>query len=218
MLIIEGVDGLGGTTHTMLPDMVEIGSWIGLAAMTKSELTITNVSWDDLGLIPTIFRKLGITVERQGEDIHIPAHTNGYEIQSFIDGSILTIADAPWPGFTPDLLSVILVVATQARGSVLVHQKMFESRLFFVDKLIDMGAKIILCDPHRATVIGLDYKSTLKATTMSTPDIRAGISLLIAALSAKGTSTIHNIEQIDRGYERIDERLRAIGAKIQRVS
>jgi UDP-N-acetylglucosamine 1-carboxyvinyltransferase len=218
MLVIEGVDSLGGTTHTMLPDMVEIGSWIGLAAMTKSELTITNVSWDDLGIIPTIFRKLGITVERQGDDIHIPAHTNGYEIQSFIDGSILTIADAPWPGFTPDLLSVILVVATQARGSVLIHQKMFESRLFFVDKLIDMGAKIILCDPHRATVIGLDYKSTLKATTMSTPDIRAGISLLIAALSAKGTSTIHNIEQIDRGYERIDERLRAIGAKIQRVS
>jgi UDP-N-acetylglucosamine 1-carboxyvinyltransferase len=198
--------------------MVEIGSWIGLAAMTKSELTITNVSWDDLGIIPTIFRKLGITVERKGDDIHIPAHTNGYEIQSFIDGSILTIADAPWPGFTPDLLSVILVVATQARGSVLVHQKMFESRLFFVDKLIDMGAKIKLCDPHRATVIGHDYKSTLKATTMTSPDIRAGISLLIAALSAKGTSTIHNIEQIDRGYERIDERLRAIGAKIERVS
>ena len=218
MLVIEGVESLGGTTHTMLPDMVEIGSWIGLAAMTKSELTITNVSWDDLGIIPTIFRKLGITVERQGDDIHIPAHTNGYEIQSFIDGSILTIADAPWPGFTPDLLSVILVVATQARGSVLVHQKMFESRLFFVDKLIDMGAKIILCDPHRATVIGHDYKSTLKATTMTSPDIRAGISLLIAALSAKGTSTIHNIEQIDRGYERIDERLRAIGAKIERVS
>ncbi len=218
MLIIEGVKSLGGTTHTMLPDMVEIGSWIGLAAMTKSELTITNVSWDDLGIIPTIFRKLGITVERQGDDIHIPAHTNGYEIQSFIDGSILTIADAPWPGFTPDLLSVILVVATQAKGSVLIHQKMFESRLFFVDKLIDMGAKIILCDPHRATVIGHDYKSTLKATVMTSPDIRAGISLLIAALSAKGTSTIHNIEQIDRGYERIDERLRAIGAKIERVS
>ncbi len=218
MLIIEGVDSLGGTTHTMLPDMVEIGSWIGLAAMTKSELTITNVSWDDLGLIPTIFRKLGITIERRGDDIYIPAHTNGYEIQSFIDGSILTIADAPWPGFTPDLLSVILVVATQARGSVLVHQKMFESRLFFVDKLIDMGAKIILCDPHRATVIGHDYKSTLKATTMTSPDIRAGISLLIAALSAKGTSTIHNIEQIDRGYENIDGRLRAVGAKIERVS
>lgn len=217
MLIIEGVDSLGGTEHTMLPDMIEIGSWIGLAAMTKSELTIKNVSWDDLGLIPNVFRKLGITVEKQGDDIHIPAHTNGYEIQSFIDGSILTISDAPWPGFTPDLLSVILVVATQARGSVLVHQKMFESRLFFVDKLIDMGAKIILCDPHRATVIGHDFKSTLKATTMTSPDIRAGVSLLIAALSAKGTSTIQNIEQIDRGYERIDERLRAIGAHIERV-
>ncbi len=217
MLTIEGVDDLKGTEHKMLPDMIEIGSWIGLAAMTKSELTITNVSWEDLGLIPNVFRKLGITVERQGDDIHVPAHTDGYEIQSFIDGSILTISDAPWPGFTPDLLSIILVVATQARGSVLIHQKMFESRLFFVDKLIDMGAKIILCDPHRATVIGHDYKSTLKATTMTSPDIRAGISLLIAALSAKGTSTIHNIEQIDRGYERIDERLRAIGAKIERV-
>jgi len=217
MLIIEGVEVLGGTEHTMLPDMIEIGSWIGLAAMTKSELTITNVSWDDLGVIPSVFRKLGITVEKQGENIHIPAHTDGYEIQSFIDGSILTISDAPWPGFTPDLLSIILVVATQARGSVLVHQKMFESRLFFVDKLIDMGAKIILCDPHRATVIGHDFKSTLKATTMTSPDIRAGVSLLIAALSAKGTSTIMNIEQIDRGYERIDERLRAIGAKIERV-
>ncbi|WP_303315701.1 UDP-N-acetylglucosamine 1-carboxyvinyltransferase [Flavivirga abyssicola] len=217
MLIIEGVEALGGTDHTMLPDMIEIGSWIGLAAMTKSELTITNVSWDDLGVIPNVFRKLGITVERQGDNIHIPAHTDGYEIQNFIDGSILTISDAPWPGFTPDLLSIILVVATQARGSVLIHQKMFESRLFFVDKLIDMGAKIILCDPHRATVIGHDYKSTLKATTMTSPDIRAGVSLLIAALSAKGTSTIQNIEQIDRGYERIDERLRAIGAKIERV-
>jgi len=217
MLIIEGVDNLGGTTHTMLPDMIEIGSWIGLAAMTKSELTIKNVSWNDLGLIPNVFRKLGITVQKQGDDIHIPAHTNGYEIQSFIDGSILTIADAPWPGFTPDLLSIILVVATQARGSVLIHQKMFESRLFFVDKLIDMGAKIILCDPHRATVIGHDFKSSLKATTMTSPDIRAGVSLLIAALSAKGTSTIQNIEQIDRGYERIDERLKAIGAKIERV-
>ncbi|HMR17362.1 MAG TPA: UDP-N-acetylglucosamine 1-carboxyvinyltransferase, partial [Mariniflexile sp.] len=212
-----GVDALGGTEHTMLPDMIEIGSWIGLAAMTKSELTITNVSWNDLGIIPNVFRKLGITVEKQGDNIHIPAHTNGYEIQSFIDGSILTIADAPWPGFTPDLLSIILVVATQARGSVLIHQKMFESRLFFVDKLIDMGAKIILCDPHRATVIGHDFKSTLKATTMTSPDIRAGVSLLIAALSAKGTSIIQNIEQIDRGYERIDERLRAIGAKIERV-
>ncbi len=217
MLVIEGVDTLGGTTHTMLPDMIEIGSWIGLAAMTKSELTIKNVSWNDLGLIPNVFRKLGITVEKQGDDIHIPAHTDGYEIQSFIDGSILTISDAPWPGFTPDLLSIILVVATQARGSVLIHQKMFESRLFFVDKLIDMGAKIILCDPHRATVIGHDFKSTLKATTMTSPDIRAGVSLLIAALSAKGTSTIQNIEQIDRGYERIDERLRAIGAHIERV-
>ncbi|MFV9551357.1 UDP-N-acetylglucosamine 1-carboxyvinyltransferase [Algibacter sp. PT7-4] len=217
MLIIDGVESLGGTEHRMLPDMIEIGSWIGLAAMTKSELTITNVSWNDLGLIPETFRKLGITVEKQGDDIHIPAHTDGYEIQSFIDGSILTISDAPWPGFTPDLLSIILVVATQARGSVLIHQKMFESRLFFVDKLIDMGAKIILCDPHRATVIGHDYKSTLKATTMTSPDIRAGVSLLIAALSAKGTSTIQNIEQIDRGYENIDERLRAIGAKIERV-
>ncbi|WP_157207666.1 UDP-N-acetylglucosamine 1-carboxyvinyltransferase [Mariniflexile maritimum] len=217
MLLIDGVDALGGTEHTMLPDMIEIGSWIGLAAMTKSELTITNVSWNDLGIIPNVFRKLGITVEKQGDNIHIPAHTNGYEIQSFIDGSILTIADAPWPGFTPDLLSIILVVATQARGSVLIHQKMFESRLFFVDKLIDMGAKIILCDPHRATVIGHDFKSTLKATTMTSPDIRAGVSLLIAALSAKGTSIIQNIEQIDRGYERIDERLRAIGAKIERV-
>lgn len=216
-LIIDGVERLGGTEHKMLPDMIEIGSWIGLAAMTKSELTITNVSWDDLGLIPNVFRKLGITVERQGDDIHIPAHTNGYEIQNFIDGSILTISDAPWPGFTPDLLSIILVIATQARGSVLVHQKMFESRLFFVDKLIDMGAKIILCDPHRATVIGHDFKSTLKATTMTSPDIRAGVSLLIAALSAKGTSTIMNIEQIDRGYENIDERLRAIGAHIERV-
>ncbi|TXE13830.1 UDP-N-acetylglucosamine 1-carboxyvinyltransferase [Seonamhaeicola algicola] len=218
MLVIEGVETLGGTEHTMLPDMIEIGSWIGLAAMTKSELTITNVSWNDLGVIPNVFRKLGITVEKQGDNIYIPAHTDGYEIQNFIDGSILTIADAPWPGFTPDLLSIVLVVATQARGSVLIHQKMFESRLFFVDKLIDMGAKIILCDPHRATVIGHDFKSTLKATTMTSPDIRAGVSLLIAALSAKGTSTIMNIEQIDRGYENIDERLRAIGAKIERVN
>lgn len=217
MLIINGVESLGGTEHKMLPDMIEIGSWIGLAAMTKSELTIEDVSWDDLGQIPTVFRKLGITVEQQGDDIHIPAHKEGYQIQNFIDGSILTIADAPWPGFTPDLLSIVLVIATQARGEVLIHQKMFESRLFFVDKLIDMGAKIILCDPHRATVIGHDFKSQLKATTMTSPDIRAGISLLIAALSAKGTSTIHNIEQIDRGYEDIDERLRAIGAKIERV-
>ena len=217
MLIIEGVDALGGTEHTMLPDMIEIGSWIGLAAMTKSELTIKNVSWDDLGQIPDVFRKLGITLERRGDDIFIPEHKDGYEIQNYIDGSILTVSDAPWPGFTPDLLSIVLVVATQARGCVLVHQKMFESRLFFVDKLIDMGAKIILCDPHRATVIGHDFESNLKSTTMTSPDIRAGISLLIAALSAEGTSTIHNIEQIDRGYENIDERLRAIGAKIERV-
>ncbi|UOB17833.1 UDP-N-acetylglucosamine 1-carboxyvinyltransferase [Abyssalbus ytuae] len=217
LLEIEGVEKLGGTTHTMLPDMIEIGSWIGLAAMTRSELTIKNVSWNDLGQIPEVFKKLGIIIEKKGDDIHIPAHKEGYEIQNYIDGSILTISDAPWPGFTPDLLSVILTVATQARGSVLVHQKMFESRLFFVDKLIDMGAKIILCDPHRATVIGHDFKSSLKATTMTSPDIRAGVSLLIAALSAKGTSTIHNIEQIDRGYENIDERLRAIGAKIVRV-
>ena len=216
LLTIEGVRELGGTEHTILPDMVEIGSWIGLAAMTQSELTIKNVSWDDLGQIPNVFRKLGIDLERKGDDIFIPAQ-QGYEIQNFIDGSILTIADAPWPGFTPDLLSIILVVATQARGSVLIHQKMFESRLFFVDKLIDMGAKIILCDPHRATVIGHDFKSKLKATVMTSPDIRAGISLLIAALSAKGTSIIHNIEQIDRGYEEIDQRLRAIGAKIKRI-
>jgi len=216
-LHIEGVEALSGTTHTMLPDMIEIGSWIGMAAMTKSELTIKDVSWDDLGQIPNVFRKLGITVERKGNDIYIPEHKDGYEIQNYIDGSILTIADAPWPGFTPDLLSIVLVVATQARGSVLIHQKMFESRLFFVDKLIDMGAKIILCDPHRATVIGHDFEYSLRATTMTSPDIRAGVSLLIAALSAKGTSTIHNIEQIDRGYEHIDERLRAIGAKIIRV-
>ncbi|PCJ94989.1 MAG: UDP-N-acetylglucosamine 1-carboxyvinyltransferase [Flavobacteriaceae bacterium] len=217
LLVIKGVDELGGTEHRMLPDMIEIGSWIGLAAMTKSELTIKNVSWDDLGQIPTIFGKLGITLERRGEDIFIPEHKDGYEIQNYIDGSILTIADAPWPGLTPDLLSIILVVSTQAKGEVLIHQKMFESRLFFVDKLIDMGAKIILCDPHRATVMGHDFKSSLKATTMVSPDIRAGVSLLIAALSAKGTSTIHNIEQIDRGYEDIDTRLRAIGAKIVRL-
>ncbi|EAR15381.1 MULTISPECIES: UDP-N-acetylglucosamine 1-carboxyvinyltransferase [Robiginitalea] len=217
LLTIEGVESLGGTEHRMLPDMIEIGSWIGLAAMTQSELTIKDVSWDDLGLIPTTFRKLGITLERRDDDIHIPAHTDGYEIQNYIDGSILTIADAPWPGLTPDLLSILLVVATQARGEVLIHQKMFESRLFFVDKLLDMGAKVILCDPHRATVIGHNFQSTLKATTMVSPDIRAGVSLLIAALSAKGTSTIHNIEQIDRGYEAIDTRLQAIGARITRV-
>lgn len=218
MLTINGVKKLGGTTHTILPDMIEIGSWIGLAAMTKSEVTIKNVAYDELGIIPDTFRKLGITIERKGDDIYIPAHKDGYEIQNYIDGSILTIADAPWPGFTPDLLSIILVVATQARGSVLIHQKMFESRLFFVDKLIDMGAKIILCDPHRASVIGHDFKSSLKATTMTSPDIRAGISLLIAALSAKGTSTIHNIEQIDRGYQNIDTRLKKIGAKIERLT
>ena len=217
LLSIDGVDSLGGTEHTMLPDMIEIGSWIGLAAMTRSELTIKNVLWEDLGVIPNVFRKLGISVQCKEDDIFIPAHTDGYEVQNYIDGSILTISDAPWPGFTPDLLSIILVVATQARGSVLIHQKMFESRLFFVDKLIDMGAKVILCDPHRASVIGHDFKSQLKATTMTSPDIRAGISLLIAALSAKGTSTIHNIEQIDRGYQNIDKRLNAIGAKIQRI-
>ncbi len=218
LLTIEGVESLGGCTHTVLPDMIEIGSWIGLAAMTKSELTIKNVSWKNLGNIPSVFRKLGITLEKRGDDIYIPEHKDGYEIQNYIDGSILTVADAPWPGFTPDLLSIVLVMATQARGSVLIHQKMFESRLFFVDKLIDMGAKIILCDPHRASIIGHDFKSQLKATTMVSPDIRAGVSLLIAALSAKGTSVIHNIEQIDRGYERIDERLRAIGAKIVRTA
>ena len=217
LLTIEGVEALGGCEHRILPDMIEIGSWIGLAAMTKSEITIKNVSWENLGVIPNVFRKLGITLEKIGDDIFIPAHVNGYEVKTDIDGSILTIADAPWPGFTPDLLSIVLVVATQAKGDVLIHQKMFESRLFFVDKLIDMGAKIILCDPHRAVVIGHDFKSQLKATTMSSPDIRAGISLLIAALSAKGTSTIQNIEQIDRGYERIDERLRAIGANIVRA-
>ena len=217
LLTIEGVDVLGGTSHTMLPDMIEIGSWIGLAAMTRSELTIKNVSWEDLGVIPNVFRKLGITIERKEDDIFIPAHTDGYQVQNYIDGSILTLSDAPWPGFTPDLLSIILVVATQARGSVLIHQKMFESRLFFVDKLIDMGAKVILCDPHRASVIGHDFKSQLKATTMTSPDIRAGVSLLIAALSANGTSTIHNIEQIDRGYQNIDTRLKAIGAKIERI-
>ena len=216
LLVIEGVKEMKGCTHRILPDMIEIGSWIGLAAMTKSEITIKNVSWENLGLIPETFRKLGIKLNKKGDDIHIPAQKE-YEIQGYIDGSILTVADAPWPGFTPDLLSIVLVICTQAKGSVLIHQKMFESRLFFVDKLIDMGAKIILCDPHRATVIGHNFKSNLKATTMVSPDIRAGISLLIAALSAQGTSTIHNIEQIDRGYENIDERLRAIGAKITRT-
>lgn len=216
LLIIEGVKSLHGCTHRVLPDMIEIGSWIGLAAMTRSEITIKDVSWENLGLIPDTFRKLGIKLKKKGDDIYIPAQKN-YEIQGDMDGSILTVADAPWPGFTPDLLSIVLVTCTQAKGSVLIHQKMFESRLFFVDKLIDMGAKIILCDPHRATVIGHNFESQLKATTMVSPDIRAGISLLIAALSADGTSTIHNIEQIDRGYEDIDARLRGIGAKIVRV-
>ena len=218
LLTIHGVENLGGTDHSILPDMIEIGSWVGLAAMTKSEITIKNVRWEYLGQMPSVFRKLGITIQKKGDDIFIPAHTNGYEVQSYIDGSILTISDAPWPGFTPDLLSIILVVATQARGSVLIHQKMFESRLFFVDKLIDMGAKIILCDPHRATVIGHDFDSQLKSATLTSPDIRAGVSLLIAALSAEGTSTIHNIEQIDRGYEDIENRLQQIGAKIKRVN
>ena len=217
LLTIRGVNSLGGAEHSVLPDMIEIGSWIGLAAMTKSTIRIKNVSWENLGVIPNVFRSLGINLIQEDDDIVIPEHKNGYEIRNYIDGSILSISDAPWPGFSPDLLSIILVVATQARGSVLIHQKMFESRLFFVDKLIDMGAKIILCDPHRATVIGHDFKSSLKATSMSSPDIRAGISLLIAALSAKGESVIQNIEQIDRGYENIDKRLKALGAKIERV-
>ena len=216
LLTIEGVDKLHGTEHTMLPDMVEIGSWIGLAAMTKSEITIKNVNWNQLGVIPNTFRKLGIELEQRGDDIYIPSQEN-YKVQKFIDGSILTVSDAPWPGFTPDLLSIILVVATQAKGSVLIHQKMFESRLFFVDKLIDMGAQIILCDPHRATVIGLNQETPLRGTSMVSPDIRAGNALLIAALSAEGKSVIQNIEQIDRGYENIDERLRAIGADIRRI-
>ena len=217
LLTIHGVNSLRGAEHSVLPDMIEIGSWIGLAAMTKSTIRIKNVSWENLGVIPNVFRSLGINLIQEDDDIVIPEHKNGYEICNYIDGSILSISDAPWPGFSPDLLSIILVVATQARGSVLIHQKMFESRLFFVDKLIDMGAKIILCDPHRATVIGHDFKSSLKATSMSSPDIRAGISLLIAALSAKGESVIQNIEQIDRGYENIDKRLKALGAKIERV-
>ena len=216
LLTIEGVESLGGTEHVLLPDMVEIGSWIGLAAMTKSEITIKNVNWEQLGIIPDTFRKLGIKLERKGDDIYIPSQEN-YKIQKFIDGSILTVSDAPWPGFTPDLLSIILVVATQAKGSVLVHQKMFESRLFFVDKLIDMGAQIILCDPHRATVIGLNHETPLRGTTLISRDIRAGNALLIAALSAEGKSIIHNIEQIDRGYEDIEGRLKAIGADIERI-
>jgi UDP-N-acetylglucosamine 1-carboxyvinyltransferase len=216
LLVIDGVDQLGGCEHTLLPDMIEIGSFIGLAAMTRSEITIKNVSWDNLGMIPAVFRRIGIEFERRGDDIYVPGKAH-YQVDTFIDGSILTIDDAPWPGFTPDLISVVLVVATQARGSVLIHQKMFESRLFFVDKLIDMGAQIILCDPHRATVIGQDNKIRLRATTMTSPDISAGVALLIAALSAEGTSIIHNIDQIDRGYEQIDVRLNALGADIQRI-
>ena len=215
-LIINGVSELKGCEHTILPDMIEIGSFIGLAAMTQSEITIKNVAFDKLGVIPNVFRKLGIKLEKRNDDIYIPAQES-YEIESFIDGSIMTISDHPWPGFTPDLLSIVLVVATQARGSVLIHQKMFESRLFFVDKLIDMGAQIILCDPHRATVIGLDRKTPLKGITMTSPDIRAGVSLLIAALSAIGKSTVLNIEQIDRGYENIENRLRSLGADIKRM-
>ncbi len=217
LLKINGVDALGGANHKVLPDMIEIGSWIGLAAMTKSSIRIKNVSWDNLGIIPNAFESLGINLVKENDDLLINEHKNGYKIKNYIDGSVLTISDAPWPGLSPDLLSILLVIATQAKGSLLIHQKMFESRLFFVDKLIDMGAKIILCDPHRATVIGHDFKSTLKGTIMSSPDIRAGISLLIAALSAKGESIIHNIEQIDRGYENIDLRLKALGAKIERI-
>ncbi len=216
LLTIQGVKYLGGTEHTMLPDMIEIGSFIGMAAMTGSELTIKDVNIPALGIIPNAFRRLGITIEERGDDLYIPRH-DGYEIDTFLDGSILTIADAPWPGLTPDLLSVFLVTATQAKGSVLIHQKMFESRLFFVDKLIDMGAQIILCDPHRANVIGLGRRQPLRAATMSSPDIRAGIALLIAAMSAEGTSTIHNIDQIDRGYQHIDSRLNALGARITRL-
>jgi len=217
LLVIEGVKELHGCEHTILPDMIEVGSFIGLAAMTGSEITIKNVSYENLGIIPDSFKRLGIQLEKIGDDIFIPEQRH-YQIETFIDGSIMTIADAPWPGLTPDLLSVILVVATQAKGSVLIHQKMFESRLFFVDKLIDMGAQIILCDPHRATVIGLNNQIQLRATDMTSPDIRAGVALLIAALSADGTSTIHNIDQIDRGYQKIDSRLNALGANIKRIN
>jgi UDP-N-acetylglucosamine 1-carboxyvinyltransferase len=216
LLFIDGVGKLGGCIHSILPDMIEIGSFIGMAAMTESEITIKNVSYDNLGIIPDSFERLGISLERRGDDIYIPRQEH-YEIETFIDGSIMTIADAIWPGLTPDLLSVFLVTATQAKGAVLIHQKMFESRLFFVDKLIDMGAQIILCDPHRATVIGHDRKIRLRGTTMSSPDIRAGVALLIAAMSADGKSIIHNVEQIDRGYENIDVRLNALGADIQRI-
>jgi len=216
LLQIEGVSELKGCKHTLLADMIEVGSFIGLAAMTQSEITIKNVNYDRLGLIPTVFERMGIKLEKKGDDIYVPARES-YEIETFMDGSIMTVADAPWPGFTPDLISIVLVTATQAKGSVLIHQKMFESRLFFVDKLIDMGAQIILCDPHRATVIGLNRQYPLKAISMTSPDIRAGVALLIAALSAEGKSTIHNIEQIDRGYQNIDKRLQALGAQIQRV-
>ncbi|HPJ61817.1 UDP-N-acetylglucosamine 1-carboxyvinyltransferase [Lentimicrobium sp.] len=216
LLNIEGVEYLSGTSHTMLPDMIEIGSFIGLAAMTGSEITIKNVQYKELGIIPEVFRRLGIQLQLRGDDILVPAQET-YEVETFMDGSIMTISDAPWPGFTPDLISIALVVATQAKGSVLIHQKMFESRLFFVDKLIDMGAQIILCDPHRATVIGLNHQVPLRGITMSSPDIRAGVALLIAALSAKGKSQIDNIEQIDRGYQDIDGRLRSLGAGIERI-
>ncbi|MBQ8521256.1 MAG: UDP-N-acetylglucosamine 1-carboxyvinyltransferase, partial [Bacteroides sp.] len=216
LLTIEGVESLGGCTHTVLPDMIEVGSFIGMAAMTRSEITIKNVSYGNLGIIPDSFRRLGIRMEQRGDDLFIPEQEH-YEIESFMDGSIMTIADAPWPGLTPDLLSVMLVVATQAKGSVLIHQKMFESRLFFVDKLIDMGAQIILCDPHRAVVIGHDHHFQLRGGNMTSPDIRAGIALLIAAMSADGSSRIHNIEQIDRGYQNIEHRLNALGARITRI-
>lgn len=216
LLTIEGVESLGGCTHTVLPDMIEVGSFIGMAAMTGSEITIKNVSFENLGIIPDAFRRLGIKMEQRGDDLYIPEQEH-YQIESFMDGSIMTIADAPWPGLTPDLLSVILVVATQAKGSVLIHQKMFESRLFFVDKLIDMGAQIILCDPHRAVVIGHDHNFHLRGGNMVSPDIRAGIAMLIAAMSAEGCSRIHNIEQIDRGYQNIEQRLNALGARITRI-
>lgn len=216
LITVHGVDTLHGTTHRLLSDMVEVGSWIGLAAVTRSEIKIKNVGWDHLGQLPRVFERLGVKLIQEGDDLLVPSHSDGYEVQSFIDGSLMTISDAPWPGLTPDILSVLLVVATQANGSVLIHQKMFESRLFFVDKLIDMGAQIILCDPHRATVIGQNFSTPLRATQLSSPDIRAGMALLIAALSAKGTSVIHNIEQIDRGYQFIEQRLKQLGAVIER--
>ena len=216
LVTVHGVEKLKGTSHRLLSDMVEVGSWIGLAAVTQSEIRIKNVGWDHLGQLPRVFERLGVNLVQEEDDLIVPSHPEGYEVQSFIDGSLMTISDAPWPGLTPDILSVLLVVATQAKGAVLVHQKMFESRLFFVDKLIDMGAQIILCDPHRATVIGQNFSAPLRATQLSSPDIRAGMALLIAALSAKGTSVIHNIEQIDRGYQFIEERLKRLGAVIER--